>query len=215
MLWNIKKEDTEDELSILAGHTRLVLAQRGSRHPSPSRPYNPSPPLFSAAGQLPQHKTHDNLDHLAQPHLPLNVPSAYAHTQHSPPRLSHAASTIADSWVSSSMPSEPRAQQYQGGLGVDERLPSHYTYMTSAGHQQQPENSAALNTYGWSNDPRLQHHTQTQSQRCVSSASPSLSCTAAHQLPSSQQHSPTNQPQHQLQPERTSISISHARYSCR
>ena len=201
LLWNIKKEDTDDELSILAGHTRLVSTQRGSRHPSPSRQYNPSPPLFPAAGQLPHHKSHDSLDHLSQPHLPLNVPPAYTHLQHTPPRLSHASS-ISDPWVSSSIPSE-RSQQYQGGLGVEERLPSHYTYVTSAGHHQQSENSTALSTYGWSNDPRLQHHAHNQSQRCLSSASSSSSCTAAHQLPSSQQppghahQSPTNS-QHQL-----------------
>ncbi|KAF8798672.1 hypothetical protein BYT27DRAFT_7203268 [Phlegmacium glaucopus] len=198
--WNIKKEDTDDELSILAGHTRLVSTQRGSRNPSPSRQYNPSPPLFPAAGQLPQNISHDNLDHLSQPHPPLNVPSAYTYMQHAP--LSHtSSSTIADAWVSPSIHSESRAQQYQGAL--DERLP--YTYTSSTGHHQ-PENSSALDTYGWSNDPRLQHHAHTQSQRCVSSASSSSSCTAPHQLPSSQHqspihsHSPTNPPQqHQLQ----------------
>ena len=199
LLWNIKKEDTDDELSILAGHTRLVSTQQSSRNPSPSRQYNPSPPLFSAAGQLPQHKSHDALEHLSQPHLPLTVPSAYL--QHTPPRLSHTPS-IADAWASSSISSEPRAQQYQGAIGVDERLPSHYPYMAPTAHHQHPENSSALGTYGWSNDPRLQHH--NQSQRCVSSASSSSSSTGAHQLPSSQQQaihsqqSPTN-PQHQLQ----------------
>ena len=199
LLWNIKKDDTDDELSILAGHTRLVSSQRGSRNPSPSRQYNPSPPLFSAAGQLPQHKSHDTL---GQPHIPLNVPSAYL--QHTPPRLPHTPS-IADAWVSSSIPSEPRSQQYQSALGVDDRLPSHYPYITSTAHHQHPENATALGTYGWSNDPRLQHH--NQSQRCLSSASSSSSSTTAHQLPSSQQQpihshqSPTNQqpPQHQLQ----------------
>ena len=198
LLWNIKKEDTDDELSILAGHTRLVSTQR-SRNPSPSRQYNPSPPLFPPTGQL---KTHDTLDHISQPHLPLNVPSAYL--QHTPPRLSHAPSTITDAWVSSSISSEPRAQHYQNSLGVDERLPSHYPYITSTAHHHQSESS--LNTYGWSNDPRLQQH-HGQSQRCVSSASSSSSSTAAHQLPSSHSQqqpmhshqSPTNQSQHQLQ----------------
>ena len=197
LLWNVKKDDSDDELSILAGHTRLVSSQRGSRNPSPSRQYNPSPPLFSAAGQLPQHKSHDTL---GQPHLPLNVPSAYL--QHTPPRLPHTPS-IADAWVSSSISSESRSQQYQSALGVDERLPSHYPYITSTAHHQHPESTTALGTYGWSNDPRLQHH--NQSQRCVSSASSSSSSTGAHQLPSSQQQpihshqSPTNQqpPQHQ------------------
>ena len=198
LLWNIKKDDTDDELSILAGHTRLVSSQRGSRNSSPLRQYHPSPPLFSAVGQLPQHKSHDSL---SQPHLPLNVSSAYL--QHTPPRLPHTP--VTDAWVSSSIPSEPRSQQYQSGMGVDERLPSHYPYITSTAHHQHSENATALSTYGWSNDPRLQHH--NQSQRCVSSASSSSSSTGAHQLPSSQQQpihshqSPTNQqpPQHQLQ----------------
>ena len=198
LLWNIKKDDTDDELSILAGHTRLVSSQRGSRNSSPLRQYHPSPPLFSAVGQLPQHKSHDSL---SQPHLPLNVSSAYL--QHTPPRLPHTP--VTDAWVSSCIPSEPRSQQYQSGMGVDERLPSHYPYITSTAHHQHSENATALSTYGWSNDPRLQHH--NQSQRCVSSASSSSSSTGAHQLPSSQQQpihshqSPTNQqpPQHQLQ----------------
>jgi len=158
--------------------------------------------LFPAAGQLSQqHKSHDTLDHLSQSHLPLNVPSAYLHP--TPPRISNGSSNISDAW-SSSISSEPRAQQYQSALGVDERLPSHYPYITSTAHQQQSENSTGLNTYGWSNDPRLQHH--GQSQRCLSSASSASSlssATGAHQLSSSQSmhshQSPTNQSQHQLQ----------------
>ena len=200
LLWNIKKEDTDDELSILAGHTRLVSTQRGSRNPSPSRQYNPSPSLFPAAGQLSQHKSHEALDHLSQSHLSLNVPSAYL--QPTPPRLSNGSSNITDAWTSS-ISSEPRTQQYQSALGVDERLPSHYPYITSTAHQQQSENSTGINTYGWSNDPRLHH---SQSQRCLSSASSASSlssATNAHQLPSSQSmhshQSPTNQSQHQLQ----------------
>jgi hypothetical protein len=52
LLWNIKN-GTDNELFILACHTRLVSTQRGSRNLSPSRQYNP--------GQLPQHKSHDFL----------------------------------------------------------------------------------------------------------------------------------------------------------
>ena len=60
--------------------------------------------------------------------------------------------SIADAWVSSSIPSEPRSQSY--GLGVDEDLPSHYPYIPSTAHHQRSEKSTAHGEYGWSNYPR-------------------------------------------------------------
>lgn len=145
--WNIKQEDTEDELSIFAGHTRFVNAKRNPESTNTSPPHSirlePSPPLYtiSSSEQVPSNETR-SLD--MPPPGPISIPSDLP-----PPPIASASSSSnwgpsmplrsSDQYIPS--PTSSRPHPYSSGEQGYRHLPSagvpHSAYGWPIGSSQQ------------------------------------------------------------------------------
>ncbi|KAF8159144.1 fungal-specific transcription factor domain-containing protein [Crassisporium funariophilum] len=204
LLWNIKQEDTDDELSIFAGRTRFVSTKRGvdSATTSPPRsvPMEPSPPLYSA---IPPHQQ-QSVQEPPEPSHPVpyvseQMSSNSTSLYHHGPRLASSASgsstsSVADSW--GPPPPPHSSKEYTQGLPMEEEPSMHYNYVSSERtHQQSHPLEASHATYGWSNDPRLHEiHRQPRAMQTQAAASASTDHFESQQIHIAQ-------PQHQQHPQ--------------
>ncbi|TFK37314.1 fungal-specific transcription factor domain-containing protein [Crucibulum laeve] len=167
LLWNIKQEDTDDELSIFAGHTRFVSAKKGTDSSTTSPPHSvrfeASPTNYAATPAA-----SESQEHLHQQHQPMDISSYYG--EHQPIRTQAArTSTMIHS---TEWPSGHQHEPYIPPHSGDDRMAQmqYSNYVPSERTHQHPEqrilsSSSASSQYGWSNDSRDQaHHRYSQQQ---------------------------------------------------
>ncbi|KDR81325.1 hypothetical protein GALMADRAFT_116293 [Galerina marginata CBS 339.88] len=147
--WNIKQEDTEDELSIFAGHTRFISAKRAvdSTNPSPphSARFEPSPPLYPPSHQ-PIHPP--EVPPIGDSRHHLGVPGDY----HPPSGIAMSDSSSSNGSRSWATPvSLPSSDHYMSAPTDN----VHYSYAPE--HRDHNHGaSTSSDTYGWTNHPRQQ-----------------------------------------------------------
>ncbi|CAA7261067.1 unnamed protein product [Cyclocybe aegerita] len=172
LLWNIKQEDTEDELTILAGRTRFISTKKGDfLNTTPPR-FEPSPPLFPpAAPPAPEPMQTQMSDS-----VPL-VGSRYHVPSHAPPPPSSASSmsSIGGSW-------EPQSRdEYMAPPSMD----LDYSYASSQRNQAPPD---IAGSYNWSNESRQHAGSSSMQHRPVASSSSQQLHHSSLPPPSQQYH---------------------------
>ncbi|KAF8656078.1 hypothetical protein AX16_002778 [Volvariella volvacea WC 439] len=192
LLWNINREEVDDELSILAGHTRFVSATRHtvplvvpSSHPvqQPQEPVSPTSSYGSSDGPSSQLPT-------SQPSI-IPAFSGHVRRQASQPSLNTATSN----W--SSQP-QPRQTDYMP-LTPAEDGPVSYGYITSNRAEQQQLSAGGVPSYSWVSDSSQQSQPpQSQPYRPV----PLSSGLAPHYTSNYHQAPPPQLHAHPLHPSR-------------
>ncbi|KAJ3502601.1 hypothetical protein NLJ89_g8811 [Agrocybe chaxingu] len=158
LLWNIKQEDTEDELSILAGRTRFISTKKGdssnSTPPHTTR-FEPSPPLYPvAAPPAPEPMQ-----------IQISIPPPIIGSGYQvpsqpppPPSSSSSMSSMSSSW-------EPQSRDEYMAPPME----SNYSYSSSQRTTQPPPNITA--PYNWSTESRQHSAGSSMQHRPVASSS--------------------------------------------
>lgn len=133
--WNLKTEDSEDELTIFSGRTRFVSSKRGSQSPTSFPPH----PVDTSA----THYHHQAIPHEAQPISA--APSYYSDT-------SLSSSPSVANWVPNSRRDEyvePRREQQYNPIHDCHTTPQQYQPMSHYRTQEQVPVVAAPVNYQW------------------------------------------------------------------
>ena len=215
-LWNIKQED-DDELSILAGHTRFVSTRRGaSTSPPRSIRFEPSPPHYSSPQPIESQQLSAQQQRQHQQQVPRTHPGLGSSSYHSVtlPDTSSSSSGSSDRWSPSSG-SSASCDSYMAPPMDSLHFP--YSSAERAHKHSPPAISSSSSPYGWNTDdlhdtqqppvvstPSSMYHLHAP----TSSFTPSPSSFSSPSQPDSifpsqnQQHQPRRHspPQHAHQP---------------
>ena len=168
-LWNIKQED-DDELSILAGHTRFVSTRRGTSPPRSIR-FEPSPPHYSSpqpldAQHLSAQQQRQPQQEISRTHPGL-APASYQHRSAALPETS-SSSGSSDRWSPSSG-SSASCDSYMAPPMDSLHFP--YSPAERAHKHSPPAIPSSSSPYGWTTDDL---HPDTHQQPPVTSTPSSI-----------------------------------------